>query len=221
MGEMLSHAQARRFYDRMGRRQDWQGFYENAAKKRLAAQMAFSSARSVVEFGCGTAGFADTLLRDELPAEARYLGIDISPTMVDLARRRLVSWGERAEIRRSEGGMDLELESASADRFVSIYVLDLLTRGDIRHLLAEAHRVLTAGGLLGLVSLTPGFTPFSRLVSRTWSAVHAWRPSLVGGCRPIRLDEFVDGPRWAVRHRSRVSSFGVPSEVLVAAKLLP
>ncbi len=221
MGDMLSHAEAQRFYDRMGRKQDWQGFYESRAKHRLLENLEPAEARSVLEFGCGTGQFGETLLRDHLRADARYLGIDISPAMVDLAQRRLASYGGRAEIRRSQGAMELELESASVDRFVSIYVLDLLTRRDIRHLLVEAHRVLTAGGLLGLVSLTPGFTPFSRLVSRTWSAIHEWRPGVVGGCRPINLQEFVEGPRWSIRHRSRVSSWGVPSEVLVAAKALP
>ena len=221
MGDMLSRAEAQRFYDRMGRKQDWQGFYENRAKRRLLEQLEPAGAHSVLEFGCGTGQFGEILLRDHLAADAHYLGIDISPAMVELALRRMAPYEGRAEIQRTQGEMELDLDSASVDRFISIYVLDLLTRRDIRHLLAEAHRVLTAGGLLGLVSLTPGFTPFSRLVSRAWSAIHEWRPGLVGGCRPINLQEFVEGPRWSIRHRSRVSSWGVPSEVLVAAKALP
>ena len=43
-------------------------------------------------------------------------------------------------------------------RFVSNYVLDLLTAGDIADVLSEARRVLTAEGRLCVVSLTHGST---------------------------------------------------------------
>lgn len=42
-------------------------------------------------------------------------------------------------------------------------------------------------------------------------------PAMVGGCRPIHIDAFVNPHQWRVVHRSVVTLFGVPSEVLVLA----
>jgi hypothetical protein len=102
---------------------------------------------------------------------------------------------------------------------VSNYVLDLLGFEDIRTVLREAWRILSDGGLLGLVSLTHGFTFISRVVERIWMAMYAIRPAFVGGCRPINLFGLVTKPNWMIRYDNKFSSFGVPSEVLVAEKV--
>jgi SAM-dependent methyltransferase len=116
--------------------------------------------------------------------------------MVALAKKRLVRFGAQAEVYLTDGSPHLDFGTATFDRFVSNNVLDLLTFDDIRTILQEAWRVLTEGGLLGLTSLTHGFTPISRLVTSIWMKIHAFRPMLVGGCRPINLLELVSEPRW-------------------------
>jgi ubiquinone/menaquinone biosynthesis C-methylase UbiE len=215
---MLSHWQAKAFYDRFGKKQDWQSFYEDVATGALIRSADFEKARAVLEFGCGTGRFAQRLLDRHLPANANYVGVDISEKMVALARERLVRFGNRARVHLSDGSPRLDFDAGTFDRFVSNYVLDLLTVQDSRAVLQEAWRVLSPGGLLGLTSLSHGFTVFSRLVIRIWLALHAMRPTLVGGCRPIRLSELVTAPRWTIRYADRFSRCGVPSEVFVAAK---
>ena len=216
---MLSHQQAKAFYDRFGRKQDSQRFYEDVATEALVRNGGFAEASTILEFGCGTGRFAKGLLEQQLRASAMYVGIDISDTMVALAKERLVRFGARAAVYRTDGSPRLDFGTATFDRFVSNYVLDLLTFEDIRIVLEEAWRVLCEGGLLGLTSLTDGFTPISRVVARVWRAVHAMRPALVGGCRPLSLSELVMRPRWRIRYHERFSTYGVPSEVLVAEKL--
>jgi trans-aconitate methyltransferase len=134
----LSPEQAKRFYDRLGARQDWQGFYENAALQELIAHAGFDSARSVFEFGCGTGAFAARLLQQHLPADARYTGLDVSSTMVSLARKRLQPWPERAHVHQSDGSFRIHQADRSFDRFVSNYVFDLLAPGFAEQLLLEA-----------------------------------------------------------------------------------
>jgi ubiquinone/menaquinone biosynthesis C-methylase UbiE len=218
MLRMLSHQQAKAFYDRFGRKQDWQSFYEDTATEALLQNGEFDKAGAVFEFGCGTGRFAQRLLERHLPVDARYVGVDISETMVALAKERLARFGSRAEVRLIDGSPRLAFQQSSCDRFVSTYVLDLLTIADIRAVLQEAWRVLSEDGLLGLVSLTHGFTPVSRVVEGMWMTLYAIRPRLVGGCRPIALSELVTGPGWKVRYDGTFSNYGVPSEVLVAEK---
>jgi SAM-dependent methyltransferase len=215
---MLSHEKARAFYDWLGRKQDWQRFYEDPAVDSLLKHLSLASAKSVIEFGCGTGRLAGRLLASHLSADAEYLGLDVSPVMVGLTAGRLAGFGDRARVVVTSGETLLPVASESFDRFISTYVLDLLTEEDVGSVVAEAHRVLVPGGLLGLVSLTHGFTPLSRAVEKVWVAIHRAKPALVGGCRPISLQGFVRGP-WAIRHARKTARFGVPSEVLVAERV--
>jgi len=180
----------------------------------------FDKALAVLEFGCGTGRLAEILLENHLPVTAWYIGVDMSETMVSLASARLARFGNRAEVHLTDGSLKLNFEDGLFDRFVSCYVLDLLAIGDIQELLREAKRVLSPGGLLCLVSLTHGFTPISGAVERVWLKIFRTRPKLVGGCRPISLVEFVSRRSWSVRFHNRYSSYGVPSEVLIAQKLI-
>ena len=216
---VLSHEEARRFYDRLGARQDWQRFFENPALLDMVRHAGFREATSVIEFGCGTGLFAEQLLEHDLPPAATYLGLDASPTMVGLARDRLARFGPKAEVRMTDGDPRLNVADLSFDRFVSTYTLDLLSEDDIRAVVSTAHRLLRAGGLVALVSLTHGSSRFSRLIERAWVAVHSHRPAAVGGCRPLSLQEFIQSPQWTSRHWRRITSFGMTSEVLVAEKL--
>src|SRR5262245_2988807 len=93
---------AERFYDRFGANQDLQ-FYENGALARIVASADFDHASAVFELGCGTGRLAERLLRERLPKEAHYVGVDISTTMVGLARERLSPWRGRVDVRHGDG----------------------------------------------------------------------------------------------------------------------
>ncbi len=215
----LSHAQARRVYDLIGRRQDSRLLSERLALDELVEHGAFEQAHAVFEFGCGTGRLAARLLRTVLPDDCRYTAVDVSPRMVALARAALVEWPERAAVDLTDGSPLLRLADGEVDRFVSAFVLDLLSPADTETLLAEAHRVLRPGGLLCLASLTFGATPSARLVTSLWQGLWRLRPWLVGGCRPVASAAALPGESWALRHRATVYAHALSSEVLVAERL--
>ena len=126
--------------------------------------------------------------------------------------------GDRARVQRTHGSPTLPVNDGAFDRFLSTYVLDLLSEQDIHAALHEARRVLAPGGRLCLASLTFGETLPSRLVCRAWSAMHSFSPRLVGGCRPLCLEELI-GSDWQILHREVVCTLGICSEVLVARRL--
>jgi ubiquinone/menaquinone biosynthesis C-methylase UbiE len=218
LGFALTRGQARRVYDRIGRAQDWQRFYEDAATTELAAHAAFGDARTVVELGCGTGRFAARLLGELLPATATYLGVDVSPRMVTLATERLAPWSDRATVVLAGAEEGVPMTDASADRVVSNYVFDLLGPEATSAALDEAHRVLAPGGLLCAAGLTPGEVGLVHAVSRAWKRVWMRWPELVGGCRPIRVADWLDPARWEMRHRRVVVAWGIASEAVIAAR---
>jgi len=212
---VLDPAAARAYYDRFGKKQDSQGFYEAPALDDLAAHASFQDARHVFEFGCGTGKLAARLLEQHLPSSAIYLGCDISPVMIGLTKHRLEAYGERAQAVLSDGAVRFPLPDRSVDRVVSSYVLDLLSEADIGRFFVEARRVMMPGGKVCIASLTSGVNVLSRIVSSLWMSLFHLGPALVGGCRPIHVDAFVNPQEWHVVHRRVVTPFGVPSEVLI------
>lgn len=215
----LSYEEARRVYNRIGSMQDSQAFYEDVATRELIRNGDFPSAESVFEFGCGTGRFAQMLLRDHLGPTAAYRAVDLSPTMIGLATRRLSGFGDRVQVVLTDGSPPASERPASCDRFVSNYVFDLLSDADIVAVLSEAHRMLRPGGLLCLSSLSGGSGPLSRTVIRIWALLHRVNPKLVGGCRPVALPAFLENGPWKLRHHKTLAPFGLPSEVVVAERL--
>jgi ubiquinone/menaquinone biosynthesis C-methylase UbiE len=211
----LTNEQAKRFYDRLGRAQDYQAFYEDRAIRELVSRGSFEISRSVLELGCGTGRLAEMLLTHHLSSDASYLGVDISDTMVDLSRARLERFGGRAQVVKVDPNARLPLNDGEFDRFVSTYVFDLLGPKDAEAILREARRLLIPAGLLCVVSLAPGRTTSSRLVSSAWTAIWSRLPWVVGGCRPIELTQLLTG--WHIDSQVFVSAWALTSEVVIAS----
>jgi len=136
--------------------------------------------------------------------------------MVDLAAKRITPYAHRAQVLQSDISALASVPDHSVDRVISTYVLDLMSETDIVEFLGEAKRILQADGKICLVSLTKGVTLPSRIVVSIWSMVFHLRASLVGGCRPIILQQHIDPKSWEMEYRKVIVAFGVPSEVLVA-----
>ena len=219
MTKALTIDEAKAFYDRFGKKQDAQGWYEDAAVNDLIAASTFDSARRVFEFGCGTGRVALRLLDTCLAGDATYEGVDVSTTMIDIAGGRLREFGGRARVRRVDGNDPFAGMMARPDRIVTTYVLDLLPEEEIARFISRCAEVLEAEGRLCIASLTFGNTLPSRFVSACWRGVFRLSPKTVGGCRPIRLLPFLEANAWTIAHHRVVSRFGVASEVVVAQRL--
>lgn len=211
----LSPAEAGRAYDRIGRLQDWQRFYEGPATRVLETHAEFGLASSVYELGCGTGAYAERLLDRLLPRDATYRGVDVSHRMIALSSSRIEQFEERASVELIPGEPPLPGPDHAFDRFLAIYVLDLLSDDLARAMFEEARRLLEADGKMCLVALSNGQTAPSRAVCSIWNAVWRRSPSLVGGCRPIDIPALLDDS-WIIDHASTVTAWAVTSQIVVA-----
>ncbi|MEP0070680.1 class I SAM-dependent methyltransferase [Pyruvatibacter sp.] len=203
-------------YNRFGAKQDTQGWYEDEPLAEMKRQMAFETADGVLELGMGTGRLAHEVVTELTPRGTRYLGLDLSPVMVNLGRNRLRQCDQAFAV-VGDVRAPLPLRDNSVSHVYAAYVLDIFSEDEIRAVYDEVRRVLKPGGLFGAVSLTGGYTPMSRLTSSLWSAVHKLRPQAVGGCRPLELlacvpDEF------ELAHACKKVAGGIPSEVIVSRK---
>lgn len=217
--KMLSHADARRVYDRIAWIQDLQAYYEDRVLDWIMERAELADARHVFEFGCGTGRFAVDLLDHHLPPSASYRGVDISPVMLRFTRRRLGPFGDRATVRLTGGEPPSGEPAAAYDRFFSHFVLDTMPLDEVALVLDAAHRMLRPGGRAGLSCMTHAFTRLSRVFVSAWLAVRAVRTGLVGGSRPIDLLPMLPAPRWRILHERRVVRGGVPIQAVVAERI--
>jgi ubiquinone/menaquinone biosynthesis C-methylase UbiE len=95
----------------------------------------------VLEVGCGSGAMAAEVLR-RFP-DVRLTATDYDPSMVDVARRRLAPFGERAEVRQADATA-LPFPDASFDTALSFIMLHHVVRWE--EALAELTRVLRPGG---------------------------------------------------------------------------
>jgi SAM-dependent methyltransferase len=101
--------------------------------------------RRVLDVGCGTGRFAEVLATR---CGARVFGVDPTPEMLEVARRRTRP-GLAFKVARAER---LPFRDAWFERATMVLVCHLVDR---RAAFAELRRVLAAAGVLGLVTFEP------------------------------------------------------------------
>ena len=130
----------------------------------------------VIDLGCGEGSFGKMLAE----RGARVTGIDACPAMIDAANARR---GEREQYHVN----DMEsLAGVGAEQFdLATSYITLVDVADHRRAIAEAFRVLRAGGRFVVCNLAPMVT-----------ATNTWERDAAGTKRHFRLDNYLtEGPR--------------------------
>jgi len=207
--QTISAEQARRWYDRAGRRLDWADHFESRAKTRAIELLDLSAGQRVINVGVGTGTDHQRIVAAVKPGGVA-MGVDISPVMVHLARQRTGAPVHLADCRQ------LPVASGSQDRLFCAYLLDLMPAAEIPSVLREFRRVLRREGVLVLVSLSDEAGRVSRAVMGLWKTAYRAVPTLFGGCRPLGAAPLVAGTGFEQVHRELVTQRAIPSEIVTA-----
>jgi ubiquinone/menaquinone biosynthesis C-methylase UbiE len=207
----LTPTAAQRYYDFLGARYDWFGFYEARAKQRALELLALAPGQLVLNVGLGT-GKESLAIQQKIDPQGIVFGADLSPVMLRAAR------GRRLQALCQADGRWLPFAERSFDRLLSTYVLDLIPTKDLPGMLSGYRRLLKPGGRLVLLSLTEGVNRTSRGFVRLWKAAYAISPVVCGGCRPLQLTPLVEQCGLTVLQREVVVQCGVPSELIAAIR---
>ena len=147
--------QARRVYDRIAEPRTNNASTRTPPRRARRATPTSTTARRR-RAGLRHGPVRGWLLAGDLPADAPYVGVDLSPAdgRAGLGPARAVAHCCRVTL--VDGGASLPAADGAADRFVANYVFDLLVL-EARAALAEARRVLGAGwAAVPAPALTPG-----------------------------------------------------------------
>jgi SAM-dependent methyltransferase len=111
-----------------------------------------------VELGCGTAQIAAELL--ETHPNLGYVGLDLSSSMLQVARSRLAPFAERAELREVSGHLPLD-----GEQFGCAYGVDVLHHvDDPMRVLRELRAALAPGAPLVFLEGNPRF-PITTMIA--------------------------------------------------------
>ena len=209
----LSQDQIAALYDRLSGVYDiWSAMTETRARRRALALAEIRDGHSVLEVAVGTGtAFAEIVASNP---SGRNLGIDISPGMLNKARRRLRKKQLTNFVLSQCGAFDIPVPDASFDTIVNSYVLDLLPEADWPLILAEFRRVLRPDGRLVISSMTIGERPGSGL----YEFIYRLSPKLMGGCHGIRTSASLKAAGFDVTSREYVQQLLFPSEIILAKK---
>lgn len=175
-----TRAEARAGYDRIAGIYDWlAGASERPFRRRALDFLDLQQGESVLEIGCGT-GEALVELAGLSP---EVTGVDLSPRMLERARRRLDAAGRSARLIEGDAHA-LPVADASQDAVFMSFVLDLVDTPELPGFLAEVRRVLRPGGRLALVTMSADSG--SALPMRLYAWAHRVFPVAVD-CRPVHL----------------------------------
>jgi ubiquinone/menaquinone biosynthesis C-methylase UbiE len=127
----------------------------------------------------------------------------------------------RARVTEIAGAVELQVADAHAlpfaddsfDLVIVSYFFDLLPESSFPAVIAEIRRVLRGQGRLVVVDMTIA----ERRRDDFYRWVYRLRPSLLGGCRGVRLATALTAAGFRVMNRDYLSQLGFPSEILTAA----
>jgi len=211
-----SKSDAKRFYDGISRIYDlFSGPFERKHVEEALALLSLEESESVLEVGFGT-GHALKDLGERVSEAGFVVGIDISTGMVRAAKKRLktLDLADRVCLCCGDAGV-LPFRGGVFDASFMGFTLELFDAPEIPQVLNEVQRVLSAGGRLGVVSLSKegGRSTASRLYE--W-AHERW--PVIFDCRPIYLEDSLGEAGYGIITAKLSGMMGLPVGAVVAEK---
>ncbi|MFO0841719.1 MAG: methyltransferase domain-containing protein [Gemmataceae bacterium] len=213
------HESNRRFYDRISAAYDLiADSNEKAARQAGLTALGVKEGERALELGFGTGNEVADLA--ELVGEAGLVaGIDISPGMLEVTRRKLTARDVKAPLDLKVGdARRLPWADGSFDAVYSSFTLELFPLEDIPGVLGECQRVLRPGGRIGGVSMATVKAGHSAsTLEKAYVWMHRHFPHLVD-CQPIDLEGYIRGAGFQVVQTVDMEIWTMPVVAVVGRK---
>ena len=208
-----SKEDVRRLYAKYSRLYNsWSFITESKATNRALKLADIRDGESILEVAVGTGIVFERIVA--LNPNGENEGIDLSPEMLARAEKRLnkrfsnysLQVGDTYSLPYPDGTFDLNVNN---------YMFDLLPEEDFVWILLEFKRVLKPKGKIVITNMTLAKNWYSRI----WDLLAKKNPGLLGGCRPICLEEDIQQAGFRNVYTEYVSQLTFPSLVVCAEKV--
>lgn len=213
------HETNRKFYDRISRAYDLLADAdEHKAREAGERLLQLAPGERVLELGFGTGNSIINMAASVGPA-GRVYGIDVSPGMLEVARKKINEKGlsDRVELKTGDA-RELPYEEASFNAVFASFTLELFPPDDIPVVLGQVRRVLRPGGRLGVVSMaTVEQGQHASLIEKTYLWMHRHFPHIVD-CRPLDPAQFLRDAGFVVQSEITMEIWTMPVKAVVGTK---
>ena len=209
----LGKDEVRQVYGKLAGSYDvWANLAESKARKRSLQLADIHNGDAVLEVAVGTGfTFAEIL---KLNPSGSNKGIDLTEEMLSRAKKRAEKIGASNYTLKVGDAYSLEFPDAIFDVVLNNYMFDLMPEEDFLPVLTEFKRVLKSGGKLILASMTQRQNWFNQF----WEGLYQINPALLGGCRGVYLQPYVESAGFKDIYKEYISQFMFPSEIVSAVK---
>ena len=198
------------------------GFYaflesilEKKLRKRGLELLGIQEGEVVLEIGSGT-GCSLVEIAGYVGKSGKVYGIDVTPQMIELAKKRLAKEGvtDRVELHQGDA-RKLPYDNGSFDVVYTAATLELFDTPDIPRVLEEIKRVLKPIGRLGVVSM-PKENHEDSTVFKLYEWIHRMFPRYAS-CRPIYVEDSIKDAEFEIARTEEVMMGGIfPMKVVIA-----
>jgi len=186
-----------------------EGIFEKGLRQKALQLLSVTPGEVVLEVGVGT-GYSLKEIANSVGESGRAYGIDITPQMLELTKKRLKKAGLVNRVELHEGdARSMPYEDSKFDAVYMASTLELFDTPDIPRVLNEVKRVLKPSGRLTVASLTKEGREGS-LCLRFYEWLHQRIPKYVT-CRPIYVEKSVEDAGYQI----------TKTDEFVIAKLVP
>lgn len=193
-----------------------EGRFESKLRQRMLNMLDIREGERLLEVGTGT-GCGLAAMARAVGKTGKAYGIDITPEMLRLCRRRTEKAGLASRVELTEGeARSLPYGARKFDAVHVVSTLELFDTADIPRVLEEVRRVLKPQGRLGLASLSREGHEGS-IVLRIYEWLHRHLAEYAS-CRPIYVERSVVEAGFSILKRDEMFVGGLfPTKLLVAA----
>ena len=194
----------------------FEGRFEKKLRERGLELLDVQEGEAVLEIGFGT-GYSLVEIARRVGATGKAYGIDVTPEMVELAKKRLEKEGLAEGVELCDGdAREMRYENRQFDAVYMAAALELFDTPDIPRVLAEIKRVLRPTGRLGVISM-PKEGHEDSIILRFYEWIHRAFPRYAS-CRPIYVEDSVSGAGFEITKAEEMKILGLFPMKIVMAK---
>ena len=209
----FSETRVKDFYSRVAWFWDfWSWLTESKAGERVIELAQIRDGEQILEVAVGTGSLFEEIVKRN--KSGRSVGIDISPSMLSHAEKRLRNFDRNSFHLQIANAYQLPFEARNFDLIINNFMLDLLPEGDFVAILSEFSRVLKPSGRVVISTMAFGRKWYNKM----WDRIARQFPSLLTGCRPVSMHEYLAIAGYHNIRSEYLSQNTFPSEVLRAEK---
>ena len=190
---------------------------EKNLRKRGLELLDIQEGETVMEIGSGT-GCSLVEIAGYVGESGKVCGIDVTPQMIKLAKKRLAEEGltDRVELHQGDA-RKLPYDNSSFNVVYTAATLELFDTPDIPRVLEEIKRVLKPAGRLGVVSM-PKEDHEDSTVFKLYEWLHRMFPRYAS-CRPIYVEDSIKDAGFEIARAEEVMMGGIFPMKIVTATL--